>query len=260
AHVGAVEPGRGAQGDHPHVRGRAARVRAPLAVRDRHLDHQGRGVSLDRGARDVPYHVHRKQASEEPARGVPGHSRGALRLRPQQPRRADGRGGAKVLPLHADAFHLLARAEPDRPDPQQLPRDGQHHVHAGPRAADVHHHAGRRRQAQRGRRVREGVRAAGAAAQDHLRAVHVPYRVDLGALQAAHARHAALREHTGRAPAHLHLPELHPVLRHVHGGDLRSHGARAVRVRDLRRRVAGLHIRYPYAGLYRDRPVPPGAL
>ncbi|CAA9407817.1 ATP synthase F0 sector subunit a, partial [uncultured Rubrobacteraceae bacterium] len=37
-------------------------------------------------------------------------------------------------------------------------------------------------------------------------------------------------------------------------------GARAVRLRDLRRRVAGLHIRYPYAGLHRDSPVPSGAL
>ncbi len=38
------------------------------------------------------------------------------------------------------------------------------------------------------------------AGQAHHGALHVLYRVGLGALQAAHARHAALRQHPGGAP------------------------------------------------------------
>ncbi|CAA9429943.1 MAG: ATP synthase F0 sector subunit a, partial [uncultured Rubrobacteraceae bacterium] len=260
ARVGSVEPGRGAEGDHPHLRGRAARVRRPLAFRYRHLDNQGCGVALDRGGRDVPDNVRGQPSAEGQAWRVPGARGGDLRLRPQQPRRSDGRRGEKVVPLHAHALRILARAEPDRADPQRLSGDGQHHVHAGPRVADVHHHPGRWRQEQRVRGLCDGLRATGVAAQGRVRAFHVLYRVGLRAVQAPHPRDAALREHAGRTPAHLYLPELHSLLRHLHGGDLGPDGSRAVCFRDLRRRVAGLHFRYPYAGLYRDSHVPPGAL
>ena len=70
--------------------------------------------------------------------------------------------------------------------------------------------------------VRQELRAAGVAGQADHGPVHGVHRACAGALQAAHARDAALRQHPGRAPDHLRLPQLHPVLRDVYGCDLPS--------------------------------------
>jgi len=72
-----------------------------------------------------------------------------------------------------------------------------------------------------------------------------------GDSEAHHAGGQALRQYPGGAPDHLRLPQLYLVLRDPRGVHLRAGGFDILRVRDLRRGLAGLHIRYTHPGLYR---------